>query len=89
MSEKEKYAVWKKVYGFEGDLAYGLALWGNEIAKREKYKSLNGMDAVHFYLIHKFSWPPAQVRGMSYNDIRFVLQEEMSGFVFPKDAQLK
>lgn len=89
MSDREKYEIWKGLHKAEGGLAYGLAVFGDELAKREKYKSLDGIDAVHFYLIHKFSWPPAQVRGMSYNDILFVLQEEMHGFVLPADARFK
>ena len=87
MSDKEKYAIWKGLHAAEGDLVYCLAVFGDKLAKREKYKSLDGLDAVHFYLVHKFSWPPAQVRGMSYQDIEFVLQEEMEGFVLPKAAR--
>lgn len=83
MSDKEKYAIWKRLHEAEGQLAYHLAVFGDRLAKREKYKSLEGLEAVHFYLVHKFSWPPAQVRGMSYEDLRFVLQEEMEGFVLP------
>ena len=89
MSDKEKYEIWKRLHEAEGQLAYGLAVYGDRIAERESYRSLSGIDAVHFYLIHKFSWPPAQVRGMSYEDIRFVLHEEMHGFVFPLDARIR
>ena len=89
MSAKEKYEIWKRLYEAEGGLAYGLAVYGDHIAKREKYKTLEGMDAVRFYLIHKFSWAPAQVRGMSYEDMSFVLQEEMAGFTYPKEARVK
>ena len=59
----------------------------DEIAKREGYKNLHGMEAVYFYLVHKFNWLPSTVRGMSFEDIRFVLIEEMSNFVLPKDAR--
>ena len=89
MSDREKYEVWKNLHDAEGALAYGLAVFGNRIAERESYRSLDGIEAIHFYLVHKFSWPPAQVKGMSYEDIRFVLQEEMQGFVFPPEARIK
>ncbi|MDF2395799.1 hypothetical protein GWQ44_09650 [Pseudomonas sp. 3MA1] len=88
MSEKEKYATWKRLHEAEGQLVYHLAVFGDKLAKREKYKSLEGLDAVRFYLVHKFSWPPAQVRSMSYEDIQFVLQEEMEGFVLPASARV-
>ncbi|QLG93292.1 hypothetical protein HZF02_15560 [Pseudomonas yamanorum] len=89
MSEKEKYEIWKRLHEAEGGIAYGLAVYGDHIAKREKYKSVEGMDAVRFYLIHKFKWVPSQVRGMSYEDMSFVLQEEMAGFTYPKEARVK
>ncbi|WP_289141176.1 hypothetical protein [uncultured Pseudomonas sp.] len=89
MSEKEKYEIWKRLHEAEGGLAYGLAVYGDHIAKREKYKTVEGMDAVRFYLVQKFSWPPSQVRSMSYEDMSFVLQEEMAGFTYPKEARVK
>ena len=89
MSEKEKYEIWKRLHEAEGGLAYGLAVYGDHIAKREKYKTVEGMDAVRFYLVQKFSWAPSQVRSMSYEDMSFVLQEEMAGFTYPKEARVK
>ncbi|MNJ49497.1 hypothetical protein D3C77_447290 [compost metagenome] len=87
MSDREKYEIWKRLHEAEGGLAFHLAVFGDKIAKREGYKTLEGIEAVHFYLVHKFFWPPAQVKGMSYEDIRFVLQEEMNGFVLPAAAR--
>lgn len=87
MSDKEKYEIWQRLHEAEGGLAFHLAVFGDKIAKREGYKTLDGIEAVHFYLVHKFAWPPAQVKGMSYEDIRFVLQEEMNGFVLPAAAR--
>jgi len=86
---KERYENLKKLYEAEGGLAYSLAVFGDTLAKREKYKDagLDGMDAIHFYLIHKFHWLPKDVRAMSAEDIRFVLTEEMEGWVMPKAAR--
>ena len=89
MSDRETYEVWKRLHNAEGDLVYSLAVFGDKLAKRENYKSLDGLDAIRFYLIHKFSWAPAQVRGMSYEDMQFVLQEEMHNFVLPNEAIFK
>ena len=86
---KERYEILKKLYEAEGGLAYALAVFGDTLAKREKYKDegLDGMDAIHFYLIQKFHWLPKDVRAMSAEDIRFVLTEEMEGWVMPKAAR--
>ncbi|MGV1097818.1 hypothetical protein ACUUL3_00210 [Thiovibrio sp. JS02] len=69
-----------------GKLKYSLNRFGDHIAKREKYKELKGIDAVHFYLIQKYHWLPSQVRSMSDDDLRFVLTEEMQGWTLPKDT---
>ena len=89
MKSKEHYEVMQKMYDAEGRLAHGLDIFGDEIAKREGYKdsSLSGMEAVYFYLIHKFHWLPYQVRSMKPEDIRFVLTEEMQGWTLPVDAR--
>lgn len=86
---KNRYEILKRLYGAQGDLSYALAVFGDTIAKREKYKSsdLNGIEAVYFYLIHKFGWLPRDVRSMSFEDIRFVLSEELNGWTLPKDAR--
>lgn len=87
MPEKDRYKILHNLHKAEGNLAFSLALFGDKIASREQYRSgLDGIEAVHFYLVHKFGWPPAQVRGMSYGDLRFVLSEEMHGFTLPKEA---
>lgn len=85
----ERYENLKRLYDAEGGLAYALAVFGDTLAKREHYKDagLDGMDAIHFYLIHKFHWLPKDVRAMSAEDIRFVLSEEMEGWVMPEAAR--
>ena len=87
MKSKEYYQTVKKLHINQGSLAFHLDVFGDAIAKREGYKELHGMEAVYFYLVHKFNWPPSTVRGMSFEDIRFVLTEELSGFVLPKEAR--
>ena len=59
----------------------------DHLAKREKYKGLRDMDAVHYYIITKFKWLPRDVRSMSYDDLRLVLTEEMEGWVAPEEAR--
>jgi hypothetical protein len=88
MSDRKKhYDVLKRLYRTHGDLAYLLAVFGDHIAQREGYKSLEGMDAVHYYVIAKFKWLPRDVRSMSYDDLRLVLTEELEGWVAPEEAR--
>ena len=84
---KERYEILHGLHASQGDNAYSLEVFGDALAKDEGYKSLRGMEAVHYYLIHKFSWLPKDVRSMSAEDIRFILTEKMEGWVLPKAAR--
>lgn len=68
-----------------GKNEYHLALFGDHIAEREGYKALEGIEAVHFYICHKFRWTPSQVRGMAPADLEFLLTEEKQGWHVPKE----
>jgi len=87
MRGSDRYKNLKDLYSAEGDLNYSLAVFGDHIAKREGYKSVDGIDAVCFYLVTKYHWLPSVVHGMSHEDLRFVLSEEMSGWTLPKAAR--
>ncbi|RRV41271.1 hypothetical protein EGJ86_07245 [Pseudomonas sp. o96-267] len=87
MKTKEHYETIRRLRQVEGELAYSLDVFGDKLAEREKYKAVDGIDAVHFYLVHKFGWLPSVVRSMSPEDLRFVLLEEMAGFTLPKAAK--
>jgi hypothetical protein len=63
---KERYGILKRLHEAEGNLNYSLEVFGDAIAKREGYKNLDGLEAIQFYLIHKFSWLPRDVRAMSH-----------------------
>lgn len=76
----------KRKHGAEADLSYALEIFGDELAEREGYKSLDGMSAIYFYLIHKFHWLPRDVMSMSAEHIRFVLSEELAGWTQPPSA---
>lgn len=88
MKTKEHYETIKNLRITEGHLAYSLDVFGDKLAAREKYKAVDGIDAVHFYLVQKFGWLPSVVRSMSAEDLRFVLSEEMAGFTMPKAAKV-
>ena len=85
---KELYEATRKLCTVEGERAYHLAVFGDALAEREGYKEHRGMDAIHYYLVQKYSWPLSQVRGMSIQDTLFLLEEEMHGWSLPKEARL-
>lgn len=84
---KEKYDLWRNLHDVEGKLAYSLAVFGDALAEREGYREVSGIEAVHFYVMHKFRWLPSVVRSMSADDLQFVLKEDMSGWTMPPDAR--
>jgi hypothetical protein len=87
MKSKEHYEILKRLHEADGDLNYSLDVFGDTLAKREGYKDLDGIEAIHFYLIHKFGWLPRDVRAMTFDDIRLVLSQEMHGWTLPPAAR--
>ena len=85
---KDKYETLGKLHAATGQLNYGLAVFGDHIAKREGYKEVDGLDAIHLYLVQKHHWLPRDVRSMSPDDLRFVLSEELAGWTLPQEARL-
>ncbi len=82
----KRYQCMKNLHKVEGEVMYSIDCFGDHIAKREGYKAFDGIDAVHYYLIQKYNWLPMQVRSLNFEDIKFLLEEEMHGWVLPKEA---
>ncbi|MDG2535573.1 hypothetical protein P6144_18070 [Sphingomonas sp. HITSZ_GF] len=70
-----------------GALHFSLEMFGDHIAKREGYKAHDGLEAVRFYLINKHGWLPRDVNAMSFEEIRFLLAEEMHDWTLPIEAR--
>jgi hypothetical protein len=85
--DKGKYEIQRRLRSAEGQLAYHLYVFGDSLAKREGYVEHDGVDALHYYLIHKHHWLPSQTRSLSWDDLLFIFAEEMSGWTAPKDAR--
>jgi hypothetical protein len=69
----------------EGQQAFYLDLFGDFIAQQEGYKSHKGVDALHYYLVQKHHWLPRDVRSLSWDDLHFLFDEEMSGWTVPSE----
>jgi len=87
MRTKEQYQNLKQSHEIQGNLNYLTDVYGDDIAKREGYQALEGIEAIHFYLIQKYHWTPATVRHLSSEDIDFLLKEEMHGWTLPKELR--
>ncbi|MGX9460591.1 hypothetical protein ACWXWU_05030 [Shewanella sp. A14] len=85
---KENYEQSKRFHTELGAQAYSLDVFGDELAEREKYKGLQGIEAVHLYICLKFCWKPSDVRAMTEQDLRFLLTQEMQGWTLPKAARV-
>lgn len=74
----------RRHHATNGELNYILERFGDELAKRERYKGVDGMDAIWLYLIKTYRWTPAYVKAMNTDDIRLVLSQELEGFTISK-----
>ncbi len=82
----KRYQTMKKLHEAEGSLMFSIDCFGDYIANREKYNSLDGIDAVYYYLVQKYNWLPAQVRALNFEDLSFLLKEEMHNWTLPQKA---
>lgn len=87
MNGRDRYETLKRLREAEAGAYYALTVFGDHIAKREDYTTVDGLEAVHLYLVTKHHWLPSQVRAMSFDDLQFVLTEEMSGWTLPAEAR--
>ena len=77
----------KRLHTAQGNLAYLLEVFGDTLAQREGYTDIDGMEAIHLFLIQKHHWLPRDVRGMSQEDLRLALHTEMQGWTVPATAR--
>ena len=77
----------KSPHKTQGNLAYLLEVFGDTLAQREGYTDIDGMQAIHLYLIHKHHWLPRDVQSMSTADLQLALHAEMQDWTVPKAAR--
>lgn len=84
---REHYEIIYNLRLAEAQLAYALDVFGDMLNHNGEVPiDLDGIEAIDYYLVRKFSWKPSDVRSMSAEDKRFALTEEMKGFTYPKEA---
>jgi hypothetical protein len=62
---ENKYEVTRRLREAEGNLAYNLDVFGDTLASREGYKSVDGLEALQYFLMQRHGWLPKDVRSMS------------------------
>jgi hypothetical protein len=60
----------------EAELFSHLENLGDRIAEDNHYDDLDGIEAVQYFLMEKHHWTPAQVKSMSWDDLRFAMSQE-------------
>lgn len=86
-TEKDRFDILKKWHETNGNLNYLLEVFGFHLAEKHGWKTIDGMEAVHYHLIRKYHWLPRDVRSMSPEDIRLALHEEMQDWTPPAAAR--
>ncbi|MDY4296812.1 MULTISPECIES: hypothetical protein [unclassified Xanthomonas] len=86
MSSKEVNNARKQAHQADAELNLHLEIFGDGLAKERGWKYLLGIDAIRYYLMQKHHWTPAQLRAMSYEDLRFAMTEEIQSSTAPRDA---
>ena len=84
---RKLYRATKRLHAINGEGMYCVECFGDHLAEQQGYKKLSGMDAIHFYLIEKYHWLPAQVKSLNYDDLSLLLSEEMQGWTLPEEAR--
>lgn len=54
-----------------------LVAYGDYLARRENYFSVNGIEAIYFYVVFNLGWSPLRARQSSMKELYVVLAEEM------------
>ena len=71
---KQLHKATEALYLAEAQLKSAISEQGEKIAKDQDYKNLNGLEAVHRYLIDRYHWLPDQVRSLSVDDLNLLLE---------------
>lgn len=83
--DKETLTNRAKIQLVRAKMNYMVECFGDELAKQEGYKDLDGIEAIHYYLVLKHSWLPGQVKDLSLDVIRELLNVELQSFSLSRE----
>lgn len=82
----ERYETLQRLHALRGEADFHLEVFGEQLAKRYGWRSLDGMQAIHYHLMQKHHWTPVQLREMTTDDLRLALHEELQDWTLPPEA---
>ena len=85
--EKEHFKHLLTEKTLQAEEAFALECFGDDLAKQMGYHAHSGLDAIRFYLLEKYHWPPSQVKAMNWEDLSFCMAERMKGWNLPPAAR--
>lgn len=88
MRTREQYEITAQLHKSTANLDYLLDVFGDSLARQEKYQDIGGLDAIHLYLVRRYGWLPRDVRSMTGEELRLVLHVEMQGWTAPPAARV-
>ena len=87
MIDKDRADNLKHLHQAIGNMNYLLEVFGHELADKQGWRDIDGMEAIWLYVINKHHWLPRDVRSMTPDDLRLVLHQEMQGWTAPPAAR--
>lgn len=84
---KERFEGLRRLHQGEADHTVLLEAFGSDLAEREGYTDIDGIEAVHLYLIRKYGWLPRDVLTMRPSELRLALRVEMQGWTLRPDLR--
>jgi hypothetical protein len=63
----------RELHTARATLLAAYAARGAHLAKRQGYTGLDGLDAIHRYLIDKYHWLPCDLRALDVDDLELLL----------------
>lgn len=84
---KEQFQLAQRVHQAEANLTSLLEAFGSTLAEQEKYIDIDGIEAVHLYLIRRYGWLPRDVTTMRPAELRLALHVEMQGWTLPPELR--
>lgn len=80
MSEDERRSIRKGMQAADASLNILLEEFGDYLSAKNKYNNVDGIEAIHIYLIKTYRWLPRDVKAMSYDEMRLALHTELQGW---------
>lgn len=84
--QKRKRIYRKKMRKYEFDLYDRLVMFGDYIAKDQRYEMVEGLEAVRFYVMERHHWLPRDVLNMSLEELDFATRESQAKMPVDFDA---